>query len=194
VISKHKPREIIVKKISIIALTLLISASNAFADFAGSTPIETAVGEVAISSLQVGDNVTTLAVNSSIDKLGYEQNKVMFSAGAEGEQLIMIYMTFGDNQNLIVSLDQVFPLASGKYEKASNLVPGDQLISRNGESVEITFLSSGMYKGRVHHVAVSPNTNIANTLVVNGVLVGSFLQQIHFNEIKDQSIFSEIHL
>ena len=160
--------------------------------FAADTRLNAPDGFRAIGSYVVGDDV--LAADRSGDGWTWSPQTVQFSSGSPvtadpgpTSGNIMIYLEYGtEGRFLIATPNQLFALVDGKLRRADQLVPGtDQLSDPGGAPVAINRLTTGYYKGAIHHVATemvnydrftgSLDGHLINT---NGVVVGDYLLQL----------------
>lgn len=164
------------KKITLL-LTFLLSLNTAFASFAESSIVETESGEKLIQSIQRGDSVVTLMEGSTKENMKYNLHIMDFVDSGDANTMVLIQ--YGEKK-LIVTHDQPFFQTSGKFIKAKDLVPGvNQLLSAKGEAIDIDNVIVGQFSGKVYSIANSQRSDIfGNTIVVNGIVVGSFAIEI----------------
>lgn len=185
-------------KLSLVFI-LALYMTPAFATIAFGTPVLLEDGSVkAIQDFVIGDEVAVMGNGSSMSKISLSKDKVAFSAGTGSTSTqTMIFVHFGDNQNLVVSRDQVFLTASQKFKQAVQLVPGvDQLLSQDGSAVPILSISIATYEGGVHHIASDSDENLENCYLVKGVWVGSYKHQMYWTTglIQGAKIFDDFPL
>lgn len=172
--------------------------------FSDKTRIATPSGDVAIKKIEVGNEVLTakLLVNNGIVGLSWQPSKVQASVGAEGNSPAMIYIAYGDQQELIVTPDQVLLLYTGHLVQAINLIPGfgseDDLclIDKEGNAVQVHTVSVGAYKGGVHHIETNAgDTSIDDHLILSeGVVSGDFYLQQHFPQVSSEQKMDPMQL
>ncbi|MES2134275.1 MAG: Ig-like domain-containing protein [Bacteroidota bacterium] len=147
-----------------------------------------------IYTISKGDDV--LAASAASNKGGMNMQwstaKVNFSSGtsSEGIQPAMVYLTLEGEQtsDLICSMDQPFLLADGKFTTAGRLVPGMQLVDKDGNPVNIALVSIGAYHGGVHHISTDApwlKSADGHLLLAGGVVLGDFTLQMYFNQLPD---------
>ena len=156
--------------------------------FAKETLVAVPDGYAEIYTIPVGAEVLTGSVNGGI-KPKWANSVVKLSMGTgEGPQPMMVYIGFGADQakDLICTQDQPFLLSNGKYTTSSRLVPGDKLVDKDGNDVEVVFVSMGNYNGAVHHIAAVElwNKNPDGHLILTGgVVAGDFEFQLNFDSL-----------
>ncbi|WP_125719197.1 Hint domain-containing protein [Flavobacterium ustbae] len=156
---------------------------------AGHTAIATPSGEKAISDLYKGDSVLAFSAKLESGKLqlSSSEGKVTFSGGTQGFNNAL-YLVFGDNKEMICTMDQPFLLENGKYARGIQLIPGQHLVDKDGNSVEVKLVSLGQYYGIINGIAVndlkftSPDDHL---LLAQGVIVGDFIFQMYFDSLPD---------
>lgn len=159
--------------------------------FASSTPVADPQGFKAIGDYNVGDQVLT-AFRTSQDWT-WQPETVQFSSGSPATTdsgptagNLMLMIEYGEGKSLIATPNQLFAVADGKLKRADQLAPGDDsLVGEDGSGVSIGRISSGYYKGPVHHIATDMVTyeeftgsldgHLINT---NGVVAGDYLLQL----------------
>ncbi|MBZ5788751.1 hypothetical protein K8353_01400 [Burkholderia contaminans] len=159
--------------------------------FANDTKIAVPGGTKEIYLIAKGDEVLTASVASG-GKIEWSSATVSFSAGTalNGHQPMMIYLSLSGTatHDLICNLDQPFLLANGKYAKASKLRPGDQLVDKDGNPVQIDMISIGSYDGGVHHISTDAPWNRhpdGHLLLAGGVVAGDYTMQLYFDQLPD---------
>lgn len=159
--------------------------------FAANTPIAVPNGLMAIGDLLVSNQV--MAAAGKPGAWTWTAQDVTFSAGTPAALPgtpgnMMIFLSYGDNQSLIASRDQLFVMTDGLLKRADQLVPGtDMLIAADGsDPVKINLLASGYYLGAVHHIATSTPSydewdgSIDDHLInANGIVSGDYLLQMY---------------
>lgn len=162
--------------------------------FANDTLVGLPKGQAPIYSIAAGDTVLSAAVTKADGnlKVTWSDTKVRFSEGTGkgGVQPTMVYIAFGDDQieDIICSPDQPFLLSDGKYTLGGRLVPGQELVDRDGNPQVIKLVSIGNYTGGVHHISTnvpwegSPNGHL---ILAGGVVAGDFDMQLKFPSIND---------
>lgn len=164
--------------------------------FADKTRIATPEGEEAIKNIKVGSEVLTakFSIDEGTVSLSWQPSRVQASVGAEGNSPAMVYIEYGDQQELIVSPDQVLLSSTGHLIQAIDLIPGFgskddlYLTDKEGNSVQIHTVSVGSYKGGIHHIETNAgSTGIDDHLILSeGVVSGDFYLQKHFPNLSTQ--------
>lgn len=160
--------------------------------FAKETLVAIPAGYAEIYTIPVGAEVLTASVKGG-GKPEWSNSIVKLSMGTgEGPQPMMIYIGFGTDQakDLICTQDQPFLLFNGKYTTAGRLMPGDQLVDKEGNAVDVVFVSMGTYNGAVHHIAagkVWDNNPDGHLILTGGVIAGDFEFQLNFDTLSDKN-------
>jgi hypothetical protein len=159
--------------------------------FAAKTPVADPEGFKALGDYLIGDQV--LAASREGDSWSWDARTVHFSSGSPATTYsgptagnIMLYIEYGDDQALIATPNQLMALPTGYLKRADQLVPGnDSLAGADGGSVAIRRISTGYYKGAIHHIATTvPNYeefdgsldgHLINT---NGVVAADYVLQV----------------
>lgn len=183
-------------KITLATLFTLFFSSQSFASFAYGSRVQIDDGIEPIENISVGDEVSVLDSGSTLGAMSLTEDRVAFSSGTGPDTNMtgMIYLSYGDEgAALVVTPDQVFLTANKKLVTASKLTIGDQLLSKDGKSVPIREISSGNYRGGIHHIATDSDTTFGNYLIVGGVWVGSYKIQVFYNlgNLKDINAFED---
>jgi hypothetical protein len=154
--------------------------------------VEAPSGFRAIGDYQVGDQVLT--ASRSGDSWVWKPDVVQYSNGSPATAdpsptagNVMLLVEYGDGKQLIASPNQLFTLADGKLKRADQLAPGhDRLAGRDGGTVQIGRITSGYYKGEVHHIATEmvaygdfDGSLDGHLINANGVVAGDYLLQIY---------------
>ncbi|KAA5536191.1 hypothetical protein F0919_00550 [Taibaiella lutea] len=139
---------------------------------ASDTTITLSSGISALSELKIGDMVLAWRPKESINK------PVIFSSGTEGGsrgQMVM-YIEF-DGNSLITTMDQVMILSDQTLKRADRLIAHfDRLLRADGQPVNVSKVSAGMYSKGLHHVAIdSSGTGGDHLIIANGVVCGDYL-------------------
>ncbi|HOY04719.1 MAG TPA: hypothetical protein PLO67_04910 [Saprospiraceae bacterium] len=158
--------------------------------FAKDTLVAVPGGYAEIYTIPQGAKVLTA---SAYEKGGltWSESTVKFSMGTgEGPQPFMVYIGFEKEgtKDLICTQEQPFLLSNGKYTTAGKLTPGMQLVDKEGEPVDIQFVSLGYYDGAVHHIATAApwtGSPAGHLILAGGVVAGDFEMQIKFGELPD---------
>lgn len=164
--------------------------------FANDTMIAVPNGLKPIYTIPTGAEVLAAAVNEEGGgiSLDWSAARVAVSegTGSGGHQPFMVYVAFGDEnsevKDLICSPDQPFLLSSGKYTTAGRLVPGQELVDRNGRAVPVKLASIGSYNGGVHHIGTDEpwvGNPSGHLLLAEGVVAGDFKLQSRFDQLPD---------
>lgn len=153
---------------------------------ANGTPIAIPDGVKAIEQFNIGDDVTVGDWNAS--KLSWKTGTVKFSSGTDaGSSSTMMFIQYGDKKQLIASMDHLLLLATGKLKRADRLVPQkDQLLSAEGQPLDILSSISGKWEKGLHHIATGLQfTGSLDGHLINsaGIVSGDYCLQINQNEL-----------
>jgi hypothetical protein len=169
--------------------------------FAYDTPIAIPDGFKPIQNFLSNDQILVANAQRKDSKLqlSWYPAKVVFShgTGPNGYEPVMIYMHYGEGQELICSVDQPFLMPNGKLKRADKLAPGaDNLVLANGGTSPIHEIRLGEYEGGVHHIATGlefKGVIDGHLLNTNGVVSGDYLLQLHQEELNKQGSFVKNH-
>lgn len=164
--------------------------------FANDTLIAVPDGVRSISNIEQGAEVLAASIKevSGGSHLEWSPAKVAFSegTGSGGRQPFMVYIGFGSKndeiKDLICSPDQPFLLSNGKYTTAGKLVPGQELVDRNGDPVTVKLASIGSYDGGVHHIGTDEpwlGNPSGHLLLAGGVVAGDYEMQNRFDQLPE---------
>lgn len=169
-------------KLTLLFFVAAVNLNIAHADFAYGTKIKRADGSMRkIEEIAVGDQITSLAENSKMGDIETDKSKIQFSMGSRSGRMMLVYLEFANNNKLLVTMDQIFPLADGTFKKALELWPNhDELISEDGKPIEIKGSSFGPFDGGLHNIASDSNMNLSNLFIAEGIWVGSYKSQIYY--------------
>lgn len=162
--------------------------------FAKATPIGLPEGErVAIGDIIVGDVV--LAGSPGAGKVEWAPATVAFSQGTEeGRQAAMVFIVYGEGDELITTAEQPLMLADGKLTTAARLAPGQELMGVDGDALPVQLVSIGGYQGGVHHISTDTKWvgSVDDHLIqANGVVAGDFTLQVHFPEVEGDQLTAD---
>jgi hypothetical protein len=158
---------------------------------AAETPVADPGGFKALEDYAIGDEV--LAAARSGDSWSWESKTVAFSSGSPAttstgprDGNITVCVEYGDGKWLIATPNQLFALPDGNLKRADQLAPShDQLAGADGGAVPITRVSTGYYKGGIHHISTSMvpydefDGSIDGHLInANGIVCGDYLLQM----------------
>ncbi|WDZ63365.1 M48 family metalloprotease [Paenibacillus polymyxa] len=161
--------------------------------FALNTPIFISKGKSkAVQDIKKGEFIYAAGLD-----LVWEKKKVAYSNGSKGskttKQPQTIFISFGENQHLVVLPDTLFLVPGKKMKRADKLnIYDDYLINENGEKITINGIGIGDFRGGFHHIATDiqePTTNLDGHLIIaNGVVCGDYTLQIkyHSDEYKKE--------
>jgi hypothetical protein len=159
--------------------------------FAASTPVADPQGFRPIGDYLIGDEVLTAFRTG--DSWTWQPATVQYSNGSPattatgpGVGNLMYLIEYGTKQSVLATPNQLFLLPDGKLRRANQLTPGtDSLVGVNGTPVAIGRISTGFYKGPIHHIATQMvsygdfsgkiDGHLINT---NGVVAGDYLLQV----------------
>jgi Pretoxin HINT domain len=148
------------------------------------TPVATPSGEKAIQTIAIGSQV--LAANTAFE---WTATDVNFSdgTGPDGQQPEMLYITYGDdNKIIIVTLDHTFLTPDGTLIRANRLMRGDALIAADGSQVPISNVRVDAYSGGVWNIATAvgqPTSLDGHLINTGGVISGDYAVQLYYDEI-----------
>ncbi len=147
------------------------------------TPLAASEGKyIPIQSFRVGDMVWATGPD-----LNFKEFEVKYSNGTIGdaEQPYSIFLEYEDGF-LIVTADHLFFMPNGKLKRADKLCISDELISPEGDRVEIKIVSMGTFFGGFHHIATStddPKGDLNGHLLdTNGVVSADYAVQLFYKE------------
>ena len=148
-------------------------------------------GTKAIQLFSIGDAVTVGKYDAS--GLSWSAGTVAFSSGSDaGSDASMIFVDYADGRQLIASIDHLFLLASGKLKRADRLVPGiDQLMSAEGNPIDIKGTHSGKWTNGLHHIATGAEfsgTLDSHLLNSAGVVSADYYLQINQQKLIDAGL------
>ncbi len=151
--------------------------------FAYGTPIAGPDGFRPIETYAVGDE----AIGADLEgqKPVWAPREVAFSGGVppNPHEDPMVYLTYGEDGALTVTIDQCFLLMDGALKAATYLEPGDQLVGADGGAVILTQVAVVRFQGGVHAIALAPTTwsGSANghLLDAGGVVAGDYVANQH---------------
>jgi hypothetical protein len=157
--------------------------------FTNDALITTASGQQKIFTIMKGDHVLAGSVKARANsEVHFSSVEVAFSqAVSVGPPPVMVYVRYGNNQDLICTRDQPLLLINNALTTAGKLLPGQQLLGAGNIPVSVKAAYIGNYLGGVHHIAVaSPwlRSLDKHLLLVNGLIVGDFTIQVHFNQLR----------
>lgn len=139
-----------------------------------------------------GDTVSAISVklNKGKIKLSSKIAKVSFSIDnkhqSHSEKKVSIFVPSNDVPYLICDTNLIFLLSTGKYTKASALIPGQEIVDKNGNPVLIEGISLINHNGNGHNISTNAkwdNTPNGHLLLANGIVTGDFTLQIYFDQI-----------
>jgi hypothetical protein len=151
------------------------------------TPTATPSGQKAIQQFAIGDLILagSPAGNSPIS---WKPLPVSFSSGkgTGSGQLMMAFITCGENSSITCTTDHPFLLADGTIKRAARLVrDADRLVDVDGNPVDILDISIGSYMGGVHAVATDITYNGSldrHLLLTAGVVTGDYCLEIYLGK------------
>ena len=189
-------------KFSLLFILSALTSLPALADFAWDTQIKMANGKLnSIQNIRLGEEIADLDSKSTMNKMSQGSSIIGFSSGSSNVQnQNMMYIDFGSDsspQSIVVSLDQVFLTASGKFKRTKSLNPGiDQLLSETGVPLSIHSLRVGEYRGGIQNISSESVLSPDNCFVANGVWVGSYMHQTYwdYGMIENANIFDDFPL
>jgi hypothetical protein len=162
--------------------------------FANDTVVAAPQGNKAIYLFAVGDSVLTGSVDANAGKvqIDWDTALVNFSSGtgSTGHQPMMVYISMTGKvlHEVICTMDQVFLLADGKFTTAGKLRPGQKLVDKDGNPVNVDLVSIGSYDGGVHHISTDRpwhQTPDGHLLLAGGVVAGDYTLQLYFEQLPD---------
>jgi hypothetical protein len=127
-----------------------------------------------------------LAANTSF---AWTETEVHFSdgTGPDGQQPEMLYITYGEENNIIiVTLDHTFLIPGGRLIRANRLKPGDELVAPDGSPVRIGEVKIGAYSGGVWNIATeigTPTSLDGHLINTGGVISGDYAVQLFYDEL-----------
>lgn len=159
--------------------------------FAEHTMIAMAEGTKEIKNIKKGEILKAGSIMGPGESLcTWEDIPVTFAEGSEsGVQEGMLYVVFGDKQEIIVTPDHVFLLATGKFIQAGKLKPGDQLVDESGNPIPILTVSQGRYEGGVRHISCNidfdgrPDRHL---VLSEGIVSGDYTLQLYYDALSEE--------
>lgn len=156
-------------------LAVLLISQKSYAVVGGETVIETANGSVLIQNMEMGDEFVTIKEGSGPASITNISTKITYKNSVEiSDQSPVLYVTFGNNQTLIMSLDQAVLTVNGVLVLAKNLTMKDSLVDKNGKPVGISSIKLGSYTSRMNDILTSSKFVTENLYLANGVYVGNY--------------------
>lgn len=176
--------------ISITALLATLISFNAMAGVAGGTRVQIdSKTMIDAEELTKGQSILTATEGSTKNSIHFQPSTLIF-ADSSATPFTAVFMGFGDDRMLIMTLDQSVLTTSGKLIPVSDLVPGqDQLVDASGNPVNINFLSIDRFNGRIVDFAPDSNNVTENLYLANGVILGSFKINLSLNPSKKIEAF-----
>ncbi|WP_059051430.1 M48 family metalloprotease [Paenibacillus senegalimassiliensis] len=153
--------------------------------FALNTPIMISDGITkAVQNIKVGDYIQVAGLD-----LVWRQKEVGFSAGSKGNRTTLqpsiVFISYGENQHLVVTPDSLFLTSDKKLKRADKLNVEDFLIGEHSDKIPINGVGIGNYRGGFHHIATDvdePSENLDGHLIMaNGVVCGDYTLQIKYH-------------
>ncbi|MCD0474964.1 hypothetical protein LPB87_11230 [Flavobacterium sp. EDS] len=139
-----------------------------------------------------GDTVSAISVklNKGKIKLSSKIAKVSFSIDnkhlSHSEKMVYVFVPSNDIPYLICDANLPFLLSTGKYTKASTLIPGQEIVDKNGNPVLIESISIINHNGKGYNISTNAkwdNTPNGHLLLANGIVIGDFTLQVYFDQI-----------
>ena len=147
----------------------------------------------AIQDFKVGDPVLAAGAN-----LKWVVKEVEFSDGTTGDsvQPYTIFVEYGE-RSLIVTADHLFLMPNGKLKRADRLSTSDELVSPDGDEIQIRSVSMGTFYGGFHHIATTteqPKNLDGHLLNTNGVVTADYALQLFYRTGElDVSMLTDRH-
>ena len=151
--------------------------------FAYGTPIAGPTGFKPVETYAVGDEALGARMESGVP--AWTPQDVAFSNGAPPgpAEFTMVYLAWGDEGALIVTVDQSFLLNDGTLKCASYLAPGERLVGADGGTLTLERVEIGRFQGGVHTIALAPTqwsgTPDGHLLNAGGVVAGDYVADQH---------------
>lgn len=160
------------------------------------TPIAIPTGMIAIEKIAEGDEVMGAKMTITGGKISFSWSPatVSFSQGTppsapeSGISSTMVYIYCSDDIGLIATEDQLMLLSNGKMKQAGALVPGDELVMMDGNSIPVLRVKIGNWNGGIHHISLNKaftgdiNDHLINA---NGFVIGDFALQMNPQALGD---------
>lgn len=189
-------------KFTLLFILSALTTLPALANFAWDTQVKMANGELKIiHKIGRGDEIADLDSKSSMGKISQGSAVIGFSSSAPSTSITkMIYIGFEADKGLrtiVVSEDQVFLTASGKFKRAKELSADlDKLLSETGVPINIKSLQYNAYTGDIHSISSESDLSPDNCFIANGVWVGSHKFQVYWDDgsIGKADIFDDFPL
>jgi len=112
-----------------------------------------------------------------------------WSVAPPGKPAHVIYLHFqagGEDQELVVTRDQLFLIHGGGMQAAGKLSPHDGLVDRDGRRVPLLDIGWGVYDGEFYEIATTmevPNANLDRHLILSAGVVTADLAVQAFQEV-----------
>ncbi len=164
--------------------------------YAYGTPIAIPGGYKAIEKLAPGESVLagSLTIQDGDISVAWSSKEVRFSDGTPPQPKglahypNMVYINYDDGKSLIVTLDEIFLLKTGKIKRAGTLTVHDELVSPDGKHVKINSVMLAEYSGGIHHISTDTKfggSMDGHLLNSNGVVSGDYILQIYASKLGD---------
>ena len=156
-------------------LAVLLISQNSYAVVGAETVVEAANGSVLIQNMEMGDEFATIKEGSSPANITNISAKITYKSSVKiSAPSSVLYVTFGNNQTLIMSLDQAVLTVNGVLVLAKDLTIKDSLVDKNGNPVDISSIRLDYYNSSMHDIITSSKFVTENLYLANGVYVGNY--------------------
>ena len=167
--------------------------------YALNTPIEASPGEfVLIQNINAGDTVLTADIN-----LNWKEGIVKSRSGDINKSMVpglylVRYLMPGETENreLLVTADHLFLMYTSKtLKKVQHLIPGNKLMTSDGNAASVTFVAHGEYDTSIQSINMKAKFNgkdlTGHLLNANGIVSTDYAVQAYYetHNIDDQLRF-----
>lgn len=144
--------------------------------------------EVKASQISVNKslNLVNLTEDATLSNMDKTQSKIRITTqGEENKGLIKILTKNG--KSLYLTEKHPVLTSKGMMVLASQLRPTDQLVTENGDAIQIISLSSVPYKGLVYNFVTESESKNEHVIFANGFAVGDLFWQASLEDEMNQT-------
>jgi hypothetical protein len=162
--------------------------------FANNTLISIPTGLKSIDNFKKGDAVSAISVKFKKKKkkkfkVSSSEAKISFTANTSSSQSGAVVGIAIENLNIpnfVCSSHLPFLLSNGKYIRAHKLIPGQEIVNKDGEFLKIENLVIANQKIDIHHISTNSiwnNTPNGHLLLANGIVVGDYILELYLDQL-----------
>jgi len=172
-------------ELAAIILISFLSAPSGYAGFATGTPIGISDGWKTIEQMVSGSSALagTLTGDESNRTVSWTNQYVLRKTEHFGiTPITMVYITYGDNKELIVTPGHLFISKDGTLRQASTVYVGMELLQADGTETPIQSVTFNSYTGAVYTLAVVEvyqENSDGHLLNANGIVMGDYVLEIN---------------